>query len=127
MMCKIFKEAYWFFLSQIRFVKPPTPSITLFNRLCLDHDNPSPFQLVEYSCNEEVVHICSSVFVLLFCGFDTFHTEGKMGMVCRTFATLTFFHYLILHDLTERHVSNGSQPWLVLLLIHHFSAAMMFL
>ena len=28
MMCKTSREAYWYFLSQIIFVKPPTPSIT---------------------------------------------------------------------------------------------------
>ena len=46
------------------------------------------------------------MFVLLFSGFDTFHAQGKMGMVCRTFAILTLPCYLILDnkmlDLTKK-------------------------
>ena len=38
------------------------------------------------------------MFVLLSSGFDTFHAQGKMGMVCRTFAILTLPCYLILDN-----------------------------
>ena len=45
------------------------------------------------------------MFVLLFSGFDTFHAQGKMMMICRTFAIHTLPCYLILNkamlDLTE--------------------------
>ena len=46
------------------------------------------------------------MFVLLFSGFDTFHAQGKMRMICRTFAIHTC--YLILNkvmlNLTEEKV-----------------------
>ena len=45
------------------------------------------------------------MFVLFFSGFDTFHAQGKMRMICRTFAIHTLPCYLILNkvmlDLTE--------------------------
>ena len=45
------------------------------------------------------------MFVLLFSGFDTFHAQGKMRMIFRTFANRTLPCYLILNkvmlDLTE--------------------------
>ena len=37
------------------------------------------------------------MFVLLFSGFDTFHAQGKMIMICRTFAIRTLPGYLILN------------------------------
>ena len=48
------------------------------------------------------------MFVLLFSGFDTFHAQGKMRMVCRTFTIHILPCYLILNkvmlDLTEKKV-----------------------
>ena len=48
------------------------------------------------------------MFVILFSGFDTFHVQGKMRMVCRTFAIHTLPCYLILNkvmlNLTEEKV-----------------------
>ena len=45
------------------------------------------------------------MFVLLFSGFDTFHAQGKMRIVCRTFAIHTLLCYINLNklmlDLTE--------------------------
>ena len=38
------------------------------------------------------------MFVLLFSSFDTFHAQGKMRMVFRTFAILTLPCYLILDN-----------------------------
>ena len=39
------------------------------------------------------------MFVLLFSGFGTFPGQGKMSMVCRTFAILTLPCYLILNKM----------------------------
>ena len=36
------------------------------------------------------------MFVVLFSGFDTFYAQGKMRMVCKTFAIHTLSCYLIL-------------------------------
>ena len=56
------------------------------------------------------------MFVLLFSGFGTFPAQGKMRMVCRTFAILTLTCYFILNkmmlDLTgkgmfQRGVNHG--------------------
>ena len=51
------------------------------------------------------------MFVLLLSGFDTFHAQGKMRMVCRTFAILTLPSYLILNkimlDLTGKGMFQG--------------------
>ena len=44
------------------------------------------------------IYVVSSVFVLLFSGFDTFHVQGKMGMVYRTFAILILPCYLTLNN-----------------------------
>ena len=48
------------------------------------------------------------MFVLLFSGFDTFHAQGKMRMICRIFAIHTLPCYLILNkvilDQTEEKV-----------------------
>ena len=48
------------------------------------------------------------MFVLLFSDFDTFHAQGKMRMVCRTFTIHTLPCYLILNklmlDLAEEEV-----------------------
>ena len=45
------------------------------------------------------------MFVLLFSGFDTFHAQGKMRMVCGTFAIHTLSCYLnfnkVMLDLTD--------------------------
>ena len=52
------------------------------------------------------IYVVSSVFVLLFSGFDTFHLQGKMRIVYRTFATLSLPCYLTLNnnmfDLTRK-------------------------
>ena len=37
------------------------------------------------------------MFALLFSGFDTFHAQGKIRMVCRRFAIHTLPCYLILN------------------------------
>ena len=42
------------------------------------------------------MYVVSSVFVLIFSGFDTFYAQGKVEMVCRTFAVLTLPCSLIL-------------------------------
>ena len=56
------------------------------------------------------------MFVLLFSGFDTFHAQVKMRMVC-TFAIHTFPCYLILDkvmlNLTEEKVSFKGEPTMV--------------
>ena len=39
------------------------------------------------------------MIVLLFSGFDTFHAQGKMRMVCRTLAILALPCYLILNKM----------------------------
>ena len=48
------------------------------------------------------------MFVVLFSGFDTFHAQGKIKMVCRTFAIHALSCNLILNkvmlDLTEEKV-----------------------
>ena len=38
------------------------------------------------------------MFVLLFFGFDTFHAQGKMAIVCTTFAILTLSYCLFLDN-----------------------------
>ena len=38
------------------------------------------------------------MFVLLFFGFDTFHAQGKMAIVCTTFAILTLSCCLFLDN-----------------------------
>ena len=43
-----------------------------------------------YKPRKYYIYVVSSVFVLLISGFDTLHAQGKMGMVCRIFAILTF-------------------------------------
>ena len=42
------------------------------------------------------MHVVSSVFVLIFSDFNTFHVQGKIEMVYRIFAIMTFPCYLIL-------------------------------
>ena len=39
------------------------------------------------------------MFALLFSGFNTFHAQGKMRMICRIFAIHTLLCYLILNKL----------------------------
>ena len=69
-----------------------------------------------YKPRKYYIYVVSSMFVLLFSGFDTFHAQGKMRMVCRTFAIHTLPCYLILNkmmfDLTgksmfQREVNHG--------------------
>ena len=51
------------------------------------------------------------MFVLLFSRFDTFHAQGKIRMVCRTFAIHSLPCYLILNkamfDLEEKVCFKG--------------------
>ena len=47
------------------------------------------------------------MFVLLFTGFDTFHAQEKMRMVCRTFAILTLPCYLILNKMMLHLTGKG--------------------
>ena len=42
------------------------------------------------------MHVVSSVFVLIFSDFNTFHAQGKIEMVYRIFAIMTLPCYLIL-------------------------------
>ena len=57
------------------------------------------------------------MFVLLFSVFDTFHAQGKMRMICRTFAIHTLPGYLILNivmlDLTDENVCFTGESTLV--------------
>ena len=61
-----------------------------------------------YKPRKSYIYVVSSMSVLLFSGFDTFHVQGKMRMVCRTFAIRTLSCYLVLNkvmlDLTEEKV-----------------------
>ena len=54
------------------------------------------------------MYVVSSMFVVLFSGFDTFHAQGKMRMVCKIFAIHTLSCYIILSkvmlDLTKEKV-----------------------
>ena len=102
------------FVSQIIFVKSPTPSITffflfflIFFFLIMTIPLFSSWWII-YKPRKYYIYVVSSMFVLLFSGFDTFHAQGKMRMVCRTFAIHTLPCYLILNkvmlDLTEEKV-----------------------
>ena len=57
------------------------------------------------------------MFVLHFSGFDIFHAQGKMRMVCRAFAIHTLPCYLILNevmlDLTEEKVCFKAESTMV--------------
>ena len=57
------------------------------------------------------------MFVLLFSGFDTFHAQGKMRMICRMFAIHTLPCYLILNkvmfDQTEEKVCFKGESTMV--------------
>ena len=59
-----------------------------------------------YKARNYYMYVVSSVFVLVISGFDTLHAQGKIGIVCRTFAILTLPCYLILNnkmlDLTRK-------------------------
>ena len=103
------------FVSQIIFVKSPTPSITffffLFFLIFFFLIMTIPLFLswwIIYKPRNYYIYVVSSMFVLLFSGFDTFHAQGKMRMVCKTFAIHTLSCYLILNkvmlDLTEEKV-----------------------
>ena len=48
-----------------------------------------------YKPGKYYIYVVSSMFVLVFSGFDTFHAQEKMRMVCRTFAILTLPCYII--------------------------------
>ena len=58
-----------------------------------------------------------SIFVLFFSGFDTFHAQGKMWMICITFALHTLPCYLVLNkvmlDLTEEKVCSKGESTMV--------------
>ena len=102
------------FVSQIIFVKSPTPSITVFLLFFLIFFfliMTIPLFLswwIIYKPRNYYIYVVSSMFVLLFSGFDTFHAQGKMRMVCRTFAIHTLPCYLFLNkamlDLTEEKI-----------------------
>ena len=70
-----------------------------------------PFLLsgqIVYKPRKYYMYVVSSMFVLLFSGFDTFYAQGKMRMVCRTLAIHTLPCPLIFNkvmlDLTEEKV-----------------------
>ena len=103
------------FVSQIIFVKSPTPSITFFFFLIMTIPLFSSWWII-YKPRKYYIYVVSSMFVLLFSGFDAFHAEGKMRMDCRIFAIFTLPCYLILNkmmlDLTgkcmlQRGVNHG--------------------
>ena len=71
------------------------------------------------------------MFALLFSGFDTFHAQGKIRMVCRRFAIHTLPCYLILNkvmfNLAEEKVCfKGESCGWHCFLMHQLPAAMMF-
>ena len=111
------------FVSQIIFVKSPTPSITFFFLFFLIFFfliMTIPLFLswwIIYKPRNYYIYVVSSMFVLLFSGFDTFHAQGKMRMVCRTFAIHTLPCYLILNkvmlDLTEEKVCLKGESTMV--------------
>ena len=41
-----------------------------------------------YKTRKYYIYVVSSMFVLLFSGFDTFHAQGKVRMVCRWFEVM---------------------------------------
>ena len=101
------------FVSQIIFVKSPIPSITVFLLfflifffLIMTIPLFSSWWII-YKPRKYYIYVVSSMFSVLFSGFDTFHAQGKM-MVCMTFAIHTLSCYLILNkvmlDLTEEKV-----------------------
>ena len=57
------------------------------------------------------------MFVLLFSGFDSFHAQGKIRMICRTFAIHALPCYLILNkvmlDLREEKVCLKGESTMV--------------
>ena len=100
------------FVSQITFVKSPIPSIFLFvfwifYFLIMTIPLLLSWWII-YKPRKYYIYVVSSMFVLLFSGFDTFHAQGKMRMVCRTFAIHPLPCYLILNkvmlNLTEEKV-----------------------
>ena len=79
-----------------------------------------PFLLsgkIVYKPRKYYMYVVSSMFVLLFSGFDTFYAQGKMRMVCRTLAIHTLPCYLILNkvmlDLTEEKVCFKGESTMV--------------
>ena len=61
----------------------------------------------------EIVHLVSSVSVLICSGFDTFHGQREMEIVCRTFAILNLPYYLIFGITMLNPTLKGmSQRWL---------------
>ena len=64
-----------------------------------------------YKLRKCYIYVVSSMFVLLFSRFDTFHAQGKIRMVCRTFAIHSLPCYLILNkamfDLEEKVCFKG--------------------
>ena len=64
-----------------------------------------------YKPRKYYIYVASSMFVLLFSCFDTFHAQGKIRMVCRTFTIHTLPCYLILNkamfDLEEKVCFKG--------------------
>ena len=72
---------------------------------------------IVYKPRKYYIYVASSMFVLLFSGFDTFYAQGKMRMVCRTLAIHTLPCYLILNkvmlDLTEEKVCFKGESTMV--------------
>ena len=70
-----------------------------------------------YKPRKYYIYVVSSMFVVLFSGFDTFYAQGKMRMVCRTLAIHTLPCYLILNkvmlDLTEEKVCFKGESTMV--------------
>ena len=70
-----------------------------------------------YKPRKYYIYAVSLMFVIFFSGFDTFHAQGKMRMVCKTFAIHTLSCYLILNkvmlDLTEEKVCFKGESTMV--------------
>ena len=109
MMCKISGEHYWLFY--LKLYLPNHQCHQLRFLLFYESAVSWSWQFLSFPARGlflnrgNSIYICSW-FSVLFFGFDTFHAEGKTGMVCRTFAILKLPSYLILDnemlDLTRK-------------------------
>ena len=96
-------EAYWSFYFKLYFQTTNTINYILLFAFWVCYSLIMTIPLlyswwIIYKPQKHYIYTVSSVFVLLFCGFDTFHVQGKMGMVCGTFFILMLPCYIILDD-----------------------------
>ena len=116
-MRKTSREAYWFFFISNCICQTPNTINCIFLFafwICYYWIMTIPLLLSWWTIHKPrkyYVYVVSSVVVLLFSGFDIFHAQRKIGMVCRTLDILTLPCYLILNnmmlDLTGRGCSKG--------------------